>query len=163
MTPEEVSAASVNAPKGFWNHFQGRERDPGVDTTAVSSSVLLQLIVNEVDGRVITSDSTKTADLILQHKRQMAQIPRELPVPDYVVYEALRSVAVHNFMPGLSRDSTAFKTMGVPDYFWRKTEERRHGVQQPVQPQVIEILGALKCPVEGTRCGIPRGKTERIQ
>ena len=39
MTPEEVSAAFVNAPKGFWNHFEERGSDPGVDTTAVSSSV----------------------------------------------------------------------------------------------------------------------------
>ena len=132
MTAEEVSAAYVNAPKGFWDHFGKRESDPGVDTTAVSSSVLLQLIVNELDGSVITSNSTETADLILQYRRQMAQIPQELPVPDCVVYEALRSVAIHNSgVPGLSRDSTAFKTSVVPDHFWRKTEERRHGVQVP--------------------------------
>ena len=57
-------------------------------------------------------------------------------MPYHVVYEALRAVAIHNSpVPGLSRDSTAFKTIGKPCYFWRKTEERRHGVQQPVQPQ----------------------------
>ena len=96
------------------------------------SSVLLQLIVNELDGSVVTSDSTKTADHILQHKIQMAQIPRELPVPDYVVYEALRSVAIHNStVSGLSRNSTAFKASETPDHFWQKSEERRHGVQVP--------------------------------
>ena len=81
---------------------------------------------------VVTSNSTETADLILQYRKQMAQIPGELPVPDYVVYEALRSVAIHNSnVPGLSRDSSAFKTSVAPDYFWQKTEERRHGVQVP--------------------------------
>ena len=64
MAPQEVSAASVNAPNGYWNHFEQRENDLGDDTTTVSSSILLQLIVNEVDGSVVTSDSTKTADLI---------------------------------------------------------------------------------------------------
>ena len=79
MTAEEVSAAYVNAPKGFWDHFGKRERVPGVDT-AVSSSVLLQLIVNELDGSIIPINSTETADLILQqYRRQMAQIPQELP------------------------------------------------------------------------------------
>ena len=94
--------------------------------------------------------STKTTDLILQHRKQMAQIPRELPVPDHVVYEALRSVAIHNStVPGLSRDSTAHKTMEMPDCFWRKTEERRHGVQQPVQSQVIGDPQRLQAPRRG--------------
>ena len=80
----------------------------------------------------------KKADIILQHRIRMAQVPQELPVPDYVVYEALHSVSSHNAtVAGLSLNSTAVKTAGSPDYFWRKTEERRNGVQEPVQPQVL--------------------------
>ena len=67
----------------------------------------------------------------------MAQVPEILPVPNYVVYEALHSVSSHNSnVRGLSGSSTAMKTAEEPDYFWRKIEEHRDGVQEPVQLQV---------------------------
>ena len=139
MTPQELSAASVNAPKGFWDHFGAIQQEPGF-INSISSGVLLELIVDENDGSVITADGTKTADLILQHRRKMAQIPRVLPVPDHVIYEALRSVQTHNrSVEDLSCESTAFKLGKVPDLLWRKTEERRYGVQHaqlsPADPQ----------------------------
>ena len=63
----------------------------------------------------------------------MAQVPEDLPVSAYVVYEALRSVADHNAtVEGLSLNSTAMKTAVTPDCVWRKIEERR----ELAQPQV---------------------------
>ena len=94
ITLEELTAAYVNAPKGFWHDMAEEEKDPG-DDNLVSASIMLEFIMNE-DGIKLTSDSTQTADIILQHRIRMAQVPQELPVPVYVLYEALHSVASHN-------------------------------------------------------------------
>ena len=90
MTPEELSAAAVNAPKLLWD-FQKILRKEAGSAEAVSSAGLLDCICNN-DGSLLEGDPQKTALLILQHRQAMATIPARLCCGEEVVYDAIRSV-----------------------------------------------------------------------
>ena len=62
MTPAELSAAAVHAPKLFWD-FQGILRKEAGSAEAVSSAGLLDCICNS-DGSLLEGDSQKTVGLI---------------------------------------------------------------------------------------------------
>ena len=75
---------------------------------------------------MITSKPNETVDMILQHQVHMAQIPVKLPLDCKVVYQALDTVAMHNrSVPGLALTSVGALTALEPDYFWKKSEQRR--------------------------------------
>ena len=62
MTPAELSAAVVNAPKLLWD-FQAILRKEAGSAEAVSSAGLLNCICNN-DGSLLEGNSQKTAGLI---------------------------------------------------------------------------------------------------
>ncbi|MCG3769690.1 MAG: hypothetical protein JW384_00819 [Nitrosomonadaceae bacterium] len=125
MTPEELSAAAVNAPKLLWD-FQKILRKEAGSAEAVSSAGLLDCICNN-DGSLLEGDPQKTALLILQHRQAMATIPARLCCGEEVVYDAIRSVSMHNrTVVGLDVESAAYKTSVRPGYFWEAYDGRRN-------------------------------------
>ena len=125
MTPEEFSAAVVNAPKLFWDFQEILGKDAG-SAEVVSSAGLLDCLCN-TDGSLLEGDNRKTAGLILRHRQDMATVPVELCCGDEVVYDALRSVSKFNGTIGrLDKASAACKVSVRPDHYWRVYEERRN-------------------------------------
>ena len=75
---------------------------------------------------VTTYDTEKTAGVVHDHRKDMAQVPVVLPMPEARVYEALRDVSQHNkTVLGLSGDSAAARTALQPDCFWSVNQIRR--------------------------------------
>ncbi len=66
MTPAELSAAAVNAPKLLWDFMKILRKEAG-SAEAVSSAGLLNCICNS-DGSLLEGDPQKTAGLIHQHR-----------------------------------------------------------------------------------------------
>ena len=128
-TPEELSAAVVNAPKLFWDFQEILEKDAG-SAEVVSSAGLLDCICNN-DGSLFEGDSQKTAGHILRHRQDMATVPLELCCGDEVVYDAMRVVSNFNgTIGGLDEASAAYKVSVIPDHYWRVYEERRNILSQ---------------------------------
>ena len=115
VTAEAMAAAKVNAPQEYWSRLAVLKHDNGAP--AVVSAVCMLSCVRR--RGVIINDPTKTADEILEHRREMAQVPDVLPMSEVLVYEALCDVSQHNkTVVGLSGDSAAAKTVLQPDCFW---------------------------------------------
>ena len=131
MTPEQLYAALLNAPKKFWDFQKGLGSDPGLPKE-MSSAKLLDCICDGADGHVVEGDRNKTAECILRYRQNMAQFSRELCCGDDVVFEALRSVSDFNkTVDGLSEESAAFNVSCQPDYYWKVIEERRKKIPGP--------------------------------
>ena len=115
VTAEAMSAAKINAPQNYWNRLAGLKCDNGAPT-AISSECMLRCVRHR---GVITVDPRKTGDVVLDHRKEMAQVPVVLPMSESRVYEALHDVSRYNStVVGLSGDSAAAKTALQPDCFW---------------------------------------------
>ena len=73
LSKDEIAAALKSAPKKYWNHQATLQR--GIGSSAIPSSVCLLNSIHKDDGKLITSDPYKTAEIILQQRVAMAQIP----------------------------------------------------------------------------------------
>ena len=125
MTPEELSAAVVNAPKSFWDFQEVLGKYAG-SAEVLSSADLLDCICN-TDGSLLERDSRKIAGLVLRHRQDIATVPVELCCGDEAVYDVLRSKSKFNgTIGGLDEASAAYKVSVRPDHYWRVYEQRRN-------------------------------------
>ena len=122
VTSEAMSAAKINAPQDYWSRLAVLKYDNGAPN-AISSECMLRCV--RCRG-VITVDPKKTGDVVLDHRKEMAQVPVVLPMSESRVYEALRDVSRYNStVVGLSGNSAAAKTALQPDCFWSVNQIRR--------------------------------------
>ena len=71
VTAEAMSAAKNNAPQNYWNRLAVLKCDNGAPT-AISSECMPRCVRRR---GVITYDTLKTADVVLDHRKDMAQVP----------------------------------------------------------------------------------------
>ena len=88
-TVEAMAAAKVNAPQDYWSRLTVLQYDNGAPA-GVSAVCMLNCVRRR---GVVTDDPAKTARAILEHRREMAQVPDVLPMSEDLVYEALRDVS----------------------------------------------------------------------
>ena len=122
VTAEAMSAAKINAPQNYWNRLAVLKCDNGAPT-AISSECMLRCVRRR---GVIIYDTEKTAGVVHDHRKEMAQVTVVLPMPEVRVYEALRDVSRYNStVVRLSGASAAAKTALQPDCFWSVNQIRR--------------------------------------
>ena len=73
-----MSAAKVNAPQDYWSRLAVLKCDNGAPT-AISSECMLRCVRRR---GVITYDTEKTAGVVHDHRKEMAQVPVVLPMPE---------------------------------------------------------------------------------
>ena len=84
---------------------------------SVTAACMLDCVCNADGSFTVTADPTETADVILEHRRNMARVPVKLSMSEDVVYEALCDVSTRGTR--IAGDSATTKTASEPDCFWR--------------------------------------------